>query len=85
MLFFPIHLKFKCTLYYIRLRQVATATISGRRNNTQYKTKKMSKLKWLLDYHFVRGDYVFCEKIIQDMLAESKDQQEYTNYIQVNF
>ena len=43
----------------------------------------MSQLKWLLEYHFLRGDFIFCQKIMQDMLQEDQNLQEYTSYIQV--
>ena len=43
----------------------------------------MSQLKWLLEYHFLRGNVILCQKIIEDMLREDPNMQEYTNYIQV--
>lgn len=42
------------------------------------------KKNWLLEYHFVRGDYAFCKKIIQDLSTKSNNRQdEYSIYVQV--
>ena len=42
------------------------------------------KTNWLLEYHFVRGDYTFCKKIIQDLSKKNDERQrEYATYIQV--
>ncbi|XP_032793754.2 Bardet-Biedl syndrome 4 protein [Daphnia magna] len=41
------------------------------------------KKNWLLEYHFVRGDYAFCKKIIQDLSTKSNNRQdEYSIYVQ---
>ncbi|XP_057366170.1 Bardet-Biedl syndrome 4 protein-like [Daphnia carinata] len=42
------------------------------------------KKNWLLEYHFVRGDFSFCKKIIQDLSPKSDNtcQDEYSNYVQ---
>jgi len=42
----------------------------------------MSQLKWLLEYHFLRGNVILCQEIIEDMLHEDPNMQEYTDYIQ---
>jgi hypothetical protein len=41
----------------------------------------MSK-HWLIEYHFARGDFTFCQKIIQENLKED-EKSEYSTRVQV--
>ena len=41
------------------------------------------KINWLLEYHFVRGNYAFCQKIMLENKFECELDQEYSTYIQV--
>lgn len=40
------------------------------------------KKNWLLEHHFVRGDYEYCKQIIQNV-KETGNSQEYPTYIKV--
>jgi len=43
-----------------------------------------ARKNWLLEHHFVRGDYEYCKKIIQNLNeGENNHPHEYSAYIQV--
>lgn len=42
------------------------------------------KINWLLEYHYVRGNYANCHKIMEEKKSDNDLEMEYSTYIKVS-
>ena len=42
------------------------------------------KINWLLEYHFLRGNFTYCQKIIEEKKIDNELEIEYSTFVQVS-
>jgi len=42
------------------------------------------KIHWLLEYHFLRGNLTYCQKLIEEKKIDNELEIEYSTFVQVS-